>query len=461
MARKLPVCFFGIGIALILAVMAAGIGIKGKHNGRIAPGVQLFDAELSGLSFTEAESVFEELLPDVTLELICPILPEMKKEAEERAQEAGYGIGNNISVRINGNEWRLTAKVPVIRVLADETIERVSACSNDVKGWEWIYAAVLKRPFRIRQAEAELVWDVQCFSGLLSVCEGLLERKRQDAKIEWNNGAIFVKESQTGFRIDTESVFAEAQDIFAQVIERIKTAPADGVVVRIFLGGTAVMPMFSTAQAKKCDTKIAEFTTRYQSSKSGRAQNIAAGAAHLNAWVILPQQEFSTTAALLPFTEENGYTAGGAYINGVLSESIGGGVCQLSTTLYNALLRTKLEITERHAHSMPVAYIPPGQDAAIAVNYKDLKFKNTTDAPVLLLCEATGEEVSVTLYGTAKAARSNVTMESVVVEENEEGMTVEVYRLEQTEDGEILREHIGKNQYQYLKKENRAQDGAN
>lgn len=453
MAKKLLGCLAGTAIVLFLTVTAAGSMIKRTSGGRIAPGIQLLGQDFSGMSREEAKKAAAESVPEVRLELICRILPEMCKEIEERAWQAGYDIGNGAAVTVNGNEWHLTVKAPMIRMLAGETMERLTACSNEVKPWEWLYAAVMRRPFCIRQAEAEFAWEEEYFSELISVCGEMLEREKCEAEIVWEDGKISVKESRTGFRIDTGKAAAEAKEVFAQAIKRLKEAPADGLVVRIFLGGTAVMPGLSTAQAKRCDTKIAEFTTGYQGAQSGRAQNIAAGAEHLNTRVVLPQEEFSTAAALMPFTEENGYAAGGTYINGALSESIGGGVCQLSTTLYNALLRTRLEITERYAHSMPVSYIAPGQDAAIAGDYKDLKFKNTTNAPVLLLCEATGDEINIALYGTAEAARPNVTMESVVVEEKEDGMTVEVYRLEQKEGGELFREYIGRSQYRYPKKE--------
>ena len=128
-------------------------------------------------------------------------------------------------------------------------------------------------------------------------------------------------------------------------------------------------------------------------------------------------------------------------------------MCQLSTTLYNALLQTKLEIVERYSHSMPVGYVPLGRDAAIAGDYKDLKFKNTTDAPVLLLCDATGTEVKVTVYGTEEAKRGKLNFESVIKEETEEKIQVEVYRAETGADGEERREKVSEDVYRKQKRE--------
>ena len=262
-----------------------------------------------------------------------------------------------------------------------------------------------------------------------------------------------MSESRRGFRLESEALWADAERVEQEVTEYLKTGSVEGLVLRFYVKGTAQMPNLSTSQAQKCDTVIGTFRTSYVGAGTGRAQNIRAGAEHLQAKVILPGDLFSVAEALMPFTEENGYATGGTYIDGQLSESIGGGVCQLSTTLYNALLQTRLEIVERYPHSMPVGYIPPGRDAAIAGDYKDLKFRNTTKSPVLLLCETTGEEVKVTLYGCEEARREGVTFENVVTEETEENVTVEVYRMETGENGNRVRERVSCDTYRVRKEE--------
>ena len=88
--------------------------------------------------------------------------------------------------------------------------------------------------------------------------------------------------------------------------------------------------------------------------------------------------------AVVPFNAENGYELAGSYENGTTVETYGGGICQVSTTLYNAVIRAELEITERFAHSMIVSYVEPSMDAAISGEYKDLKFKNSTKYPVYI-----------------------------------------------------------------------------
>ena len=86
----------------------------------------------------------------------------------------------------------------------------------------------------------------------------------------------------------------------------------------------------------------------------------------INGTVLYPGDEFSANTAMAPFTEANGYYAAGSYVNGQVVDSLGGGVCQISTTLYNAVLRAELEVTMRYNHSMTVGYVDLSADAALA-----------------------------------------------------------------------------------------------
>ena len=91
--------------------------------------------------------------------------------------------------------------------------------------------------------------------------------------------------------------------------------------------------------------------------------------------MIYPGDEFSVYQTVAPFNADNGYKLAGAYENGTTVDAYGGGICQVSTTLYNAVIRAELEVTERSGHSMIVNYVDPSADAAIAGEYKDFKLK--------------------------------------------------------------------------------------
>jgi len=428
--------------------------------------VVLCGRDVSGMTREELTVAVEALVPETVTELRCRFLPEMREEIEVRVEEihkvrdrtnpaAGEAVWSGTSreaaaessLTVRGNELCLVIRTPMFWVDVEAAVEAVFEASEEANAWEWLYQAVTGQAFRERGVETEFIWDAASFRACVNTLQKMTERDRKEATVAWKDGKIKVTESCRGFRLDTGRLQADAEGVLAESVERLKRGPVETLALRFYVGGTVLMPMLSTEQVKQCNTEIGEFVTSYTGAGGGRAQNIEAGARKLHARVVLPGEEFSVATALMPFTEANGYASGGTYIDGQLSESIGGGVCQLSTTLYNALLQTKLDITMRYPHSIPVGYVELGRDAAIAGDYKDLRFVNNTKAPVILLCEGAEEKVTVTLYGTEEAKRGEVTFESVVTEQEEDSVTVEVYRVEKGEKGKEVRERVSRDRY--------------
>ena len=147
----------------------------------------------------------------------------------------------------------------------------------------------------------------------------------------------------------------------------------------------------------KIKDKLGSASTDYSTSSSNRKINVANAVSKINGTILYPGESFSVLSAVLPFEIENGYAAAGSYVQGEVVESIGGGVCQVSTTLYLALLRAELQIDARSNHSMLVSYVKPAFDAAVAEGFKDLKFTNNSDAPIYIYGTADGETVAITI----------------------------------------------------------------
>ncbi len=136
-------------------------------------------------------------------------------------------------------------------------------------------------------------------------------------------------------------------------------------------------------------------TTGFSTSSSNRINNIEVAAGHLNNLVVMPGQEISVSDTIKPRTTANGYKSAGAYLNGRTIPAIGGGICQVSSTVYNAVKNAGLTVLERHPHSMPVHYLPLGLDAAISAGSKDLRFRNDYSAPVILQAYTEGKNLIV------------------------------------------------------------------
>ncbi len=168
--------------------------------------------------------------------------------------------------------------------------------------------------------------------------------------------------------------------------ELMKTDGQDGTIeyTEFALTSALVEPRGSEEELAMVKDLLGSYSTDFSSSNSGRKKNVTTGCEKLNGTLLYPGDVLSVYAITSPYTTENGYGMGGAYSNGELIESIGGGICQVSTTLYNAVIRAELKITQRNSHSMTVAYVEVSEDAAIAGTYKDLRFRNDYDYPIYI-----------------------------------------------------------------------------
>lgn len=175
-------------------------------------------------------------------------------------------------------------------------------------------------------------------------------------------------------------------------------------------------PDGTSEELSKIHDLLGTFTTSFSTSSSDRSGNVRTGTEHINGTLLYPGEQFSTYSKVSPFTEENGYYLAGSYLNGMVVESLGGGICQVSSTLYNAVLRAELQIDERYNHSMIVNYVKMSSDAAISGTSKDFKFTNNLDNPIYIEGYTTDDkQVVFNIYGV-ETRPSNRTLEFESVE---------------------------------------------
>lgn len=139
--------------------------------------------------------------------------------------------------------------------------------------------------------------------------------------------------------------------------------------------------------------------TSFKTSNSNRKYNINKGAALINGTVLKPGETFSANTVLGPRTQSNGWKLAGAYVMGAVEEQYGGGVCQLSSTLYNAAVKADLQIVYRRNHSMPVGYVSRGLDATINTGTIDFQFRNNTDADIVIFARTVDTTLYMDIYG--------------------------------------------------------------
>ena len=239
----------------------------------------------------------------------------------------------------------------------------------------------------------------------ISFDNGDIEEMVNEAKKKWDippqNGSI------SGFNKDTKSfTYTHESDGFLIDENRLKgdlksftdrkDFQADILVVR-----NEAKPSVTEVSAKEKYKVIGTFTTKTTDNKD-RNTNISLASEALDGLIIKPGEEFSFNNTTGNRTEERGYRPAGAYVNGVLSEEPGGGVCQVSSTLYNAVIFAGLTTTERHAHSYEPTYVTPGEDAMVSYDGyagPDMKFVNTCDTAIAIRAVLTGQTLTCSIIG--------------------------------------------------------------
>jgi len=162
---------------------------------------------------------------------------------------------------------------------------------------------------------------------------------------------------------------------------------------------------------------IASFYTFYGESSANRKHNVKVAVDKINGTTLAPEEEFSFNDIVGKRSEENGFKTAYIIQDGEFVEGIGGGVCQVSSTLYNAVLLADLTITRVQAHSLPVSYVAPSFDAMVSSG-SDFRFVNTLSAPITINMTADGKYVRCDIYGVAgrKVSRRSETIEIIPCE---------------------------------------------
>jgi vancomycin resistance protein YoaR len=211
-----------------------------------------------------------------------------------------------------------------------------------------------------------------------------------------------------------------------------------------------VPPNITTEDVKSVDTVLAQFTTTFNQYSSDRAHNISKAGQSTNNIVLMPGEEFSYNNLTGPRTGYNGYRNAPVIRNGKLQDGEGGGVCQVSTTIYNAALYAGLEITEVRNHSLPSHYAPKGRDATVAYGYLDFKFENPYNHPIYIKNIIKNGHVTTKIYGCSKDRQ--IIQIKTEQKREKDNYVVKTYRIFRNSQGkEIKTELISTSKYKIEK----------
>lgn len=379
--------FFGRVCYLVpvLAIMLMfGMTAEAKEEATIKSGIYAGDIDLSGMTAVMAENAVKSYIEDLC-DVEITLLAAGETEVVVKAGDLGLAWANPelvteaLEIGTHGN-----------------VIERYKAM-KDLEQENKVYPI-------------KLCLDVQTVSDFLTLECTKYDMEPVDYYLERVDGEFHVIVGQVGYTLDVETSIDLVND---QLVKNW-----DGQPCTIALDVKTDEPRGSEEELLQVKDILGSFTTSYKTSTADRCANVENGCRLINGRLLYPGEEFSMYETVSPITTANGYFLAGAYQNGKVVDSVGGGVCQVSTTLYNAVLRSEIDVTERHNHSMVVSYVEPAADAAIAESAgKDFRFINNLKSPIYIEGYTKDKKITFNIYGIETRSPGHVVRyESEVLE---------------------------------------------
>lgn len=371
-------------ILLMVLTLAFGLTVQAEGDETIKTGVFADEIELSGKTAAEATAAIEAYVEGLK-EVEITLLAADDNEVTTTAGDLGITWANP--------------------ELVTEALE-LGTHGNVIER----YKALKDLEYENKIFDIAFTFDIQAINDILTDKCAKYNREAVNVSLKRENGAFQVVEGQTGYILDIETSI--------DVINNYLTQEWDHQACSIALDIQVDEPEGSAEELAAVSDVLGSFTTSYSTSGSSRSANVQNGCELINGTTLYPGEEFSTYDAVAPFTQANGYYMAGSYLNGKVVDSLGGGICQVSTTLYNAVLLAELDVTERHNHSMIVSYVDPSADAAIAESSgKDFRFVNNLDYPIYIEGYVKNKQITFNIYGKeTRDAGHSVRYESEVLE---------------------------------------------
>lgn len=262
--------------------------------------------------------------------------------------------------------------------------------------------------------EMKLEFDSDLVSTILSEQCAVFDEEAKDATIVRKGGAFEITDGAQGIALNQEESVSLIKGLLVYGWD-------DATMSSVQLVAEITEPNAKAEDLAQIKDLLGSYSTSFKSSGTARTANVTNGGSKINGAVLMPGDEFSVYNAVKPFSEANGYYMAGSYLNGKVVDSIGGGICQVSTTLYNAVLQAELEVTMRYNHSMAVSYVEPSFDAAIAESSgKDFIFVNNTGYPVYIESYVENKVITMNIYGVeTRPSNRVVTYENKILSTTE------------------------------------------
>ena len=346
------------GVVLIIFITGISLALKGKGSNTDIAGTE---------TVIESESE-TEMQKEVQVDGIS-ITGMSKSEAKAAILKE---FPWSMTVEYDSDQYKVT---DLMAEKVDALLDEIYKDGSDPQESYTLDTSGLDEKVKAEAAACGAKWDKKAKNGSID-------------KFDAASGKFVFAGEENGFAIDQDKLAAD-------ISQALKDKKFDA---KITATGSDVAPEISAASAKEKYKTISSFTTNTTANQN-RNTNVRLAAEAINGTVIKPGQEFSFNGTVGQRTEAKGYKGAAAYNNGEVVQEIGGGVCQVSTTLYNAVFKAGLKISSRRSHTFEPSYVTPGRDATVSWDQPDFKFINNSSTAIGLRASYADQKVTVSVYG--------------------------------------------------------------
>ncbi|ASA24463.1 VanW family protein [Paenibacillus donghaensis] len=370
--KKIHAAFIGV-TALILAgsLLFGGLHLYGSQQ-LVPENTQIADWDVGGLTFTEVRSGLNQRLE--SLEAL-PLILQAERNSELTLTLKQAGLAYEAETFLQG-----------LKTLEEGgLLARVQARRSFPHSW----SLGVHLDITALQGSLSPAWERETFGTPVNA----------DRQITGDDRVIY-KPEQTSYEVDWLALENTLRAAVPTRFSNPEFLPGRGLALEVPLVVKLPEVTLASLKAQGIERRIIQFSTSLGASGPGRTFNVNAAAQAVNDTILPPGAVFDYGKAIIKAQQDSGFREAPVIVNGKLQPGIGGGICQVSSTLYNAALRTGLEIVERRNHSLPVSYLPKGQDATFAEGNINFRFRNTTGKYLLIRAAVQGRTLTIKLFGT-------------------------------------------------------------
>lgn len=356
--------FLVVGAAALAAYSLSIKGVVEEWGNKIYPGVTVQGVDIGGMTKEEAKNKLTETFETA--------------------------IGNKkLPVAIGDRQYELIYSDIISKYDIDATVEQAykSGKENGIFGK---YMAIQNKDNKNSEIPLEFSYDEESLKEYERKLQNDITKSPKDATVSIEKGNITIKAGIEGTTINL--------DVLDQKLKENINGELDSTN-KVLMDVETTKPKVTKEDLSSIKGVMGTFSTSYGTSAAGRSNNIEIATNVINGTVVMPGETFSFNDVVGPRTVERGYQEAGTYVGNKVEPGIGGGICQVSTTLYRAAMKANLRSVERTNHSMVVGYAEPGLDATVSYGYLDYKFKNTYDFPIYIQGSTVGKVVTYNIYG--------------------------------------------------------------